>query len=175
MVTVNDQFPTNVTLKYIPYTKENAGITACANPIGLDLSKFADAKIIVTAAPGAFTPTCTENHIPDYLKHADDFKAKGIERVIVLTANDPFVNAAWAKAIGYNDESNYFVFATDPNTELSSQLGEDFTEDLRSAGFGLRTARYAAIVDKGKITFLQGEKELAYTDKSSAQTILERL
>lgn len=174
-IKVNDKFPTDVTLKYIPYTKENDSIVACANPIGLSLSKFADQKIILTSFPGSFTPTCTEQHIPDYLEHAKEFKAKGVDRVVAISANDPFVNAAWSKALGNKDEENYFIFATDPNAQLSKELGEEYVADLTSAGFGVRTARYTAIIDKGVITFIKIEDGNGFGDATSAKTLLSNL
>ncbi|KAK6464255.1 alkyl hydroperoxide reductase [Scheffersomyces coipomensis] len=175
-IEVNEKFPTNVNPKYIPYSKANDHITACANPIDLNLAKeFAGKTVVVTAAPGAFTPTCTEQHIPDYLKHLQDFKDKGVDKIIILTANDPFVLAAWGKALGYKDEENYVVFATDPLAKISKELGESYVEDLSSAGFGIRTARYAGLVVDGTIKFLENEESLGFTDISSASNILEKI
>ncbi|RCK58932.1 putative peroxisomal peroxiredoxin [Candida viswanathii] len=170
------QFPTNINPKYIPFSKENSGVLTCGNPIDLNLKDlFKDSTVVVTGAPGPFTPVCSEQHIPDYLKHLKDFKDKGVKKVVVLTANDPFVMAAWGKALGYTDEENYIIFATDPNAEISKELGEDFVVDLSSAGFGLRLQRYAALVVNGDITYLKSEKDLGFTDISSAETILKKI
>lgn len=173
---MSDKFPTDIKLKYVPYSTEKDSLIACGNPIDFDLAKeLPGKKIVLTAAPGAFTPTCTEEHIPDYLKHLKDFKSKGIDRVVVVTANDPFVNAAWAKALGYKDESNYVVFATDPNAALSKELGDNYVVDLSKAGFGVRTNRYTSIIDDGKVKFLENEDGGGFTKISSASTVLNKL
>lgn len=170
------QFPTNVTPKYIPFTKEKSEIGACGAPADLDLKELFDKNtVVITGVPGAFTPTCSEQHIPDYLKHLEDFKAKGVKKVIVLSANDPFVMAAWGKALGYTNEENYVVFASDPNGAISKQLGEDYVVDLSAVGFGLRLQRYACVVKNGEITYLKGEEELGFTEISSAETVLKKL
>ncbi|KAK6200168.1 alkyl hydroperoxide reductase [Scheffersomyces amazonensis] len=175
-ITVDDKFPTSVNPKYVPYAKANDHLTACANPIELNLAKeFAGKTVVVTAAPGAFTPTCTEQHIPDYLKHLQDFKDKGVSKIIVLTANDPFVLAAWGKALGYKDEENYIVFASDPLSKISKSLGDSYVEDLSAAGFGVRTGRYVVIVKNGVIDYLANEDGLGFSEISSANTVLERL
>lgn len=173
---MSQSFPTKVNPKYIPYNKVNDSILACVAPIELDLAhEFKDHKVVVTAVPGAFTPTCTEQHIPDYLKHLEEFKAKGVHRIIVLSANDPFVMAAWGKALGYRDEENFVIFATDPNAVISKELGDNYVADLSNVGFGLRLQRYASIVENGDIKFLENEDSLGFTEISSAKNILERL
>lgn len=168
-------FPTDIKLQYVPITKENKSVLSCTGPTQLDLSKeLPGKKVVVTAAPGAFTPACTEQHIPNYLQHLNDFKAKGVDRIIVLTANDPFVNAAWGKALGNTDDSNYVIFASDINAELSKKLGDEYAADMSKAGLGIRTGRYAAIVDDGKITYLGNEDTLGFTEISSAKTLLNK-
>lgn len=129
----------------------------------------------ITAAPGAFTPTCTEQHIPDYIKHIKDFKAKWVPRIIVLTSNDPFVLSAWPKALGYKDTENYVIFALDPNCEILSSLGEDFVVDTSGTGFGKYTARWVRIVDDGKVSFIGNEKGMGFSDSSSAETVLTQM
>lgn len=175
-ISVGDAFPTDITPKYIPYSDKQSGVAACGAPQPLDLAKeFAGKKVVITAAPGAFTPTCTELHIPDYLKHADQFKAKGVSRVIVLTANDFFTLSAWSKVLGNKDPENYVVFATDPNVELLTKLGPDFIADLSSAGFGTRTSRWTVLVDDGKVKFIGTENGLGFSEISSAETILSKI
>lgn len=132
-------------------------------------------KVIITGAPGAFTPTCSEQHIPGYIADAKKFKAKGVDKIIVLTANDPFVNAAWGKALGYKDEENFIIFATDPEGSLSKELGDNYVVDLSKVGFGLRTNRYAAIVEDGKVQFLENEEAGGFTDITKADELLQRL
>lgn len=169
-------FPTDVTLKYVPLTKANKSVLACAPGIPLDLKKVLPGKtVVITGAPNAFSPACSEEHIPDYIKHIDDFKAKGVDQIIVLTANDFFVNSAWGKALGYTSEENYIIFASDFESNLAKKLGDNFVTDLSAAGLGVRNNRYAAIVKDGKIVYLESEGTLDYTPISSAATVLEKL
>lgn len=174
----DDKFPTSVVLKYIPYSNKNKDITACANPIDYDLSKeLPNRKVVITSAIGAFTRPCTEEHIPTYLKHINDFKKKGIDQIVILTSNDAFVNSAWGKALGYRDEDNYVIFASDPNAQLSAALGDNFVADMSSLGIGLgiRTNRYAAIVVDGQVQYLESEEGGEFTDRTDALSLLERL
>lgn len=175
-IKVGDSFPTNTPFKYVPYSKEHGEIAACSNPIAYDLAKeLPGKKVVITAAPGAFTPTCTEQHIPSYIKNVEKFKAKGVDKIIVLTANDPFVNAAWGKALGCTDEENYIIFATDPLAKVSGELGDDFLVDLSAAGFGLRTGRYAVVVDNGKVKVIATEASGGFSEISDPKTILSQL
>ncbi|ODV81577.1 Redoxin [Suhomyces tanzawaensis NRRL Y-17324] len=176
MSSSGDTFPTDVKLQYVPYTKEHAEIVSSSKPVTLNLSELLPGKTVVfTSAIGAFTPPCTENHLPTYLNNVSKFKKKGVDRIVVLTINDPFVNSAWSKALGYKDEENYVIFATDPKAELSGKLGDNFVADLSSEGLGTRSSRYAAIVDDGHIVYLESEDGGAFTERSHASSLLERL
>lgn len=169
--------PTDYKLAYIPNTPGSQSVVACGNPIELDLKKeLAGKKVIITGTPGAFTPACTEQHIPDYLSHLKDFKAKGVSKVIVITANDPFVLSAWGKALGYVDDENYFVFASDYNAQFAKALGGDsYALDLAKAGLGTRVVRFTSIIDDGKVVFLESEGGLDFTEISAAKTVLDKL
>lgn len=152
-VKVGDKFPTDVKLQTIPYAEENSGILACSIPTVYDLSKKLPGKTVVfVAVPGAFTPTCTADHIPPFVSRIGELKAKGVDDVVVLSANDAFVQAAWGKALGVKGE---IIFASDPLAQLSGELG--LQKDLTGAGFGIRTSRYAAIVVDGVIKYLEEE------------------
>ncbi len=85
--------------RYIPYTDEKAEITACGMPQPYNASKeFADKKVVLFAVPGAFTPSCSVRHLPGYVEHWNELKGKGVDLVIVIAMNDPFVMSAWGKA-----------------------------------------------------------------------------
>ena len=91
--------------RYIPYTDEKAEITACGIPQPFNASKeFADKKVILFAVPGAFTPSCSVRHLPGYIEHLDEVKGKGVDLVIVIAMNDPFVMSAWGKANGIKND-----------------------------------------------------------------------
>ncbi|VVT55357.1 uncharacterized protein SAPINGB_P004556 [Magnusiomyces paraingens] len=152
-LSVGDQFPSGVKFTYIPYSPDLEGVTACGIPIAYDTEKeFPSKKVVIVSVPGAFTPTCTANHIPPFVEKIKDLKSKGADEIIVLSANDPFVQAAWGKALGGYKQ---LIFASDGNAAFSKAIGKSV--DLSSKGFGIRTARYAIIVDHGKVTYIEQE------------------
>ena len=167
-----DSFPSGVKFTYIPYKPETEGITACGIPIVYDTDKeFPNKKVVIVSVPGAFTPTCTANHIPPYIQKISELKSKGVDQVIVLSANDPFVQAAWGKALG-GYASHEIIFASDGNAAFSKAIGHSV--DLTSKGFGVRTARYAIIVDHGKVSYLEQEPSSDVT-VSGVEAILAHL
>ncbi|KAF5093758.1 hypothetical protein DV451_005149 [Geotrichum candidum] len=153
-LSVGDSFPPNVKFSYVPYTPENSDVlSACGIPTVYDTEKeFANKKVVIVSVPGAFTPTCTANHIPPFIQKVNEIKAKGVDDIIILSANDPFVQAAWGKALGGADK---LIFASDGNAAFSEAVG--LSVDLSSRGFGKRTARYAIIVDHNKVTYVEQE------------------
>ncbi|ODQ68418.1 Redoxin [Nadsonia fulvescens var. elongata DSM 6958] len=169
---VGDSFPSTV-FSYVPYAAESTGVTACGNPIPYDTSKkFQGKKVVIVAVPGAFTPTCTANHIPPYLSQVEKFKAAGVDQVIVLSANDPFVNNAWGKALNGIKEDNFVIFASDPNAKFSQSI--DRSLDLTDKGLGIRTSRYAIVVDNNKVVYNEQEPG-SDVSVSSAETVLSKL
>ncbi|ANZ74126.1 BA75_00895T0 [Komagataella pastoris] len=170
MVQVGDKFPTDVALTYIPWTPENSGVLACAIPIPYDLSKKLPGRtVVIVSAPGAFTPTCTANHIPVFIEKIDEFKKKGVDDVVVITADTAFANAAWGKALGAKDE---IIFANDPLAALSKELG--YLKTGAPASFGVRGARYAVIVKDGVVAYFGVETSSGVT-VSGADAVLEAL
>lgn len=118
------------------------------------------------AQPGAFTPTCHVNHIPAFIKQANDFKAKGYE-VYIIAANDAFVMSAFGRVSGAKEGVH---FATDAGLALSQALGA--TVDLTARGMGVRTGRYALIVDDLKITHFANEPNPGEVTVSGADAVL---
>lgn len=158
MVKSGDQFPRGVKLAYIPYDEELAKSGACGVPRPLNLDTLLDKRFLIVSVPGAFTPTCSENHIPPFLEHLGDLKKK-IDEIIVLSANDPFVLNAWSKNLkAYNGNVK---FASDPNAQFSKSLG--LSADLTSRGMGVRTMRYAMLVNNGKIEYVGVEDKPGVT------------
>lgn len=119
--------------------------------------------------PGAFTNTCTNNHIPDYIQKANEFKTKGYE-VYVISANDPFVMSGWGRVMGGREDTH---FANDADLAFSSGLGA--TIDMTSKGFGVRPARFALIADNLKITSFKVEGSPGEVTVSGAASVLEQL
>jgi peroxiredoxin len=130
---------------------------------------FAGKKVVLFAVPGAFTPTCSEQHLPGYIAKADEIRAKGVDDILCVSVNDAFVMDAWGKDRGVGDK---VTLIADGNAELAKALGLDF--DGSEIGFGVRAQRFAAIVEDGVVTKLAVEKPMAF-EVSSAEAILEAL
>lgn len=168
-LSVGSNFPDSIEFQYIPVdlsTLKQENALACAKPFPLKvdtlLSKLStDGKLLIVSVPGAFTPTCTENHIPPYLTaaHLTALKSKNVETLIILSANDAFVLNAWAKlllqASDITDASDKFpkiIFASDPLAKFSADNGLS----LDAGGLGIRTNRYALVVDSAKKVVYHG-------------------
>ena len=130
---------------------------------------FGGKKVVIFAVPGAFTPTCSEQHLPGYIAQADAIRAKGVDDILCVSVNDAFVMGAWGKDRGAGDA---VTMIADGNGDLSKALGLDF--DGSGIGFGIRSQRYAAIVEDGVVTKLAVEEPMKF-DVSSAEAILAAL
>lgn len=130
---------------------------------------FAGKTVAVFAVPGAFTPTCHNDHVPGYLGELEAFKAKGVDTVACLAVNDVFVMDAWSKATGADGK---IVFLADGNGEFVKAAGLDL--DLTAGGLGLRSQRFSMLVKDGKVEVLNIEKDTSL-DVSSAANLLDSM
>ena len=130
---------------------------------------FGDRKVVLFSVPGAFTPTCSAQHLPGFVQNADAIKAKGVDEIVCIAVNDAFVMDAWAKS--QNTGSSVTLLA-DGNGEFTQALGLG----LDGSGFGLgqRGQRFAMVVEDGTITHLAVEAPGAF-EVSSAERILAAL
>jgi alkyl hydroperoxide reductase 1 len=167
-IKVGDTIPKG-TFTYIPHTPELENKLACGVPAKLSTDEWKGKKVVIFAVPGAFTPTCHINHLPPYLEKYDEFKAKGVDVIAVVAANDVFVMSGWARFEGLGDK---ILALSDTNLEWSKSLG--LTLDLSAHGLGWRTARYAIILDDLKVTFVDVEPGAGVT-VSSAEHVLSKL
>ena len=126
-----------------------------------------DRNVILIGIPGAFTPTCTEKHLPGFVKNENSFYKKGIQEIICMSVNDPHVMSAFADFVNF--EGSKITMASDPFGEIAEQLGL-----LTDMGIlGKRSKRFAAIIKKGKIVdMVVDERDL---DVSSAENCLKKL
>lgn len=131
---------------------------------------FAGKKAVLFAVPGAFTPTCHRNHLPGYLNNLDALAAKGVEVVAVTAVNDPFVMNAWAEATGAKDK---IEFLSDGNGDFAKAIGLDL--DASGGGLGLRSKRYAMVLDDMVVSHLAVEDSPGKADLSSAEKTLAAL
>ncbi|MBW7471648.1 peroxiredoxin [Marinobacter sp. M216] len=128
---------------------------------------FAGKKVVVFAVPGAFTPTCSAAHLPGFVVNADQIKAKGVDSIVCTSVNDAFVMDAWGKA----SNAEEIVMLADGLAEFATAVG--LTQDRTATKMGIRSQRYAMIVDDGVVTWLEvDEKGL---EKTSAEAILAAL
>ena len=129
---------------------------------------FGGKKVVLFAVPGAFTPTCSQAHLPGYVANADGIKAKGVDSIVCVAVNDAFVMDAW----GADGNAEELVMAGDGNGEFTAAIGLEM--DGRGFGLGTRSERYAMIVDDGVVTKLAVEAPGAF-EVSKAEAILEAL
>lgn len=130
---------------------------------------FSGKKVVLFALPGAFTPTCSAKHLPGFIRQADEIKAKGVDTIACMSVNDAFVMDAWGKDQGVDDK---VMMLADGSGEFTKALGLEL--DLTGRGFGVRSDRYAMVVEDGKVTLLNREEPGAF-DVSSAEKVLEKL
>lgn len=126
-------------------------------------------KVVLFAVPGAFTPGCSKIHLPGYVKNAGELLAKGVTRIACVAVNDPWVMDAWGKDQGTGDK---ILMLADGNAEFTRAMGLEW--DGAVAGLGVRSQRYAAIVEDGIITELAVEPKPG-VDVSSCESILQRI
>lgn len=129
---------------------------------------FSGKKVVLFALPGAFTPTCSASHLPGFVASADKIKARGVDDIVCLSVNDAWVMDAWGKA--QNAEEIHMV--ADGSANFTQAVG--LVLDRTQAGMGIRSQRYAMVVEDGVVTALNVEEPGKF-EKSSAETMLSLL
>jgi peroxiredoxin len=130
---------------------------------------FAGKKAVLFALPGAFTPTCSAKHLPGYIQHAADFAEKGVEVIACLSVNDAFVMGAWGNSQGAGDK---VLMLADGNGDLTKEIGLEM--DGTKYGMGLRSQRYAMLLEDGVVKQLWVEEPGAFS-VSSAEHMLKQI
>ncbi|CAM5570553.1 Hybrid peroxiredoxin hyPrx5 [Mycolicibacterium aubagnense] len=131
---------------------------------------FSGKKVVLFGVPGAFTPTCNNNHLPGYLENRDAILSRGVDQIAVVAVNDPFVMGAWARFTGAEGK---ILFLADGSGDFAKAAGLDI--DLSANGLGLRSKRFSMIVDNGTVTALNIEGNPGQAVDSSAAKLLEQL
>ena len=131
---------------------------------------FSGRKVVLFAVPGAFTPTCSNNHLPGYLENRDAILSRGVDTIAVLAVNDVHVMTAWARFTGGEDK---ILFLADGSGNFVKAIGLD--NDLGAAGMGLRSKRFSMIVNDGKVEALNIEDMPGQAVTSGAAKLLEQL
>jgi peroxiredoxin len=162
MITVGQQLPNATIHEYLDVATEGCAI----GPNAFEVSKLtAGKKIVIFGLPGAYTPTCSAKHVPGYVAHAAELKAKGVDEVWCVSVNDAFVMGAWGKDQKVNGTVRMMA---DGSGELTKKLGLEL--DLTGRGMGVRSNRYMMIVDNGVVKHLavEGPGQFEVSDAASA-------
>lgn len=125
-------------------------------------------KVVIFAVPGAFTPTCHSAHVPSFIRTKADFDAKGVDEIICVSVNDPFVMKAWGEATGAAEAG--ITMLGDAESAFTTAIGMDFSAP--PAGLMARSKRYAMLVEDGKVTLLQEEESPGMCEVSAGEALL---
>ena len=128
---------------------------------------FNGKKVVIFAVPGAFTPGCSNTHMPGFVTKADEIKGKGVDDIVCTAVNDAFVMDAWQK----DQNADEITMLADGNAEFAQALGLDM--DASGGGMGTRSKRYAMIVNDGVVEYVGVDAK--GVEASSAETVLEKL
>jgi glutaredoxin/glutathione-dependent peroxiredoxin len=156
-IKVGDQIP-EVTLKWLtPSGMAEVNTT--------DL--FKGKKVVLFSVPGAYTPTCSKEHLPGFIARASEIKAKGVDDIVCLAVNDPFVMHAWGNEQGAEGK---VTMLPDGNGTLTTALG--LTQDISVAGLGVRGKRFSMLVDDGVVKSLEVEEGKGVTVSGADQCLV---
>ncbi len=143
------------------------GVMTDAGPGAVSTDEFfGGKKVILVSVPGAFTPTCSMNHLPGFVEHADEILGKGVDTIACMAVNDVFVMDAWGKDRGVGDKVSMLA---DGNGEYAKALGLEM--DGTAFGMGMRGQRFAIVVDDGVASHVAVE-EAGKFEVSSAEAVL---
>ena len=126
-----------------------------------------DRTVVLFGLPGAFTPTCSLNHLPGFLENRDAFSARGVDEIAVVSVNDHHVMGAWAKASGGEGKIR---FLADGNAAFTKAIGLDV--DMSGGGMGIRSRRYSMLIKDGTVVQLNIEDKPGTADTCGAATLL---
>ena len=165
MLKVGDKLPSGTLYEYIEV--EGGGCTL--GPNAFDVAKeTAGKRIAIFGLPGAFTPTCSAQHVPGFVKLADDLRAAGVDQIWCISVNDAFVMGAWGREQQCGGKVRMMA---DGNGDFARATG--LTMDLTARGLGLRSQRYSMLVGDGVVRTLNVEAPGKF-EVSSAETLLEQ-
>ena len=125
-------------------------------------------KVVIFAVPGAYTPTCSAAHVPSFIRTKAEFDAKGVEEIICISVNDPFVMKAWGEATGATEAG--ITMLADPQSAFTKAIGLDF--DAPPAGLLARSKRYAMAVEDGIVTVLHVEESPGTCEATAGESLL---
>jgi peroxiredoxin len=138
------------------------------NPVKKNITGFfKDKKIVLFGLPGAYTSVCSAKHLPGYVETHEKYKKKGIDYIVCISVNDPFVMDAWGRSHNVGDK---IVMMADPFLNFTKSIGADIDKSAR--GLGIRSNRYTMLIDNLKVVKLQEEKDAGSCEISAAEIFL---
>ena len=138
-------------------------------PVKKNIENFLkNKKSVIFGLPGAYTSVCSAKHLPGYIKNSEKYKEKGIDQIICMSVNDPFVMNAWGKE---NNVGDKIIMMGDPFLNFTKAIGAEV--DKSGRGLGIRSNRYTMLVDNLKIIKIQEEKDTGSCEISAAENFLE--
>ena len=138
------------------------------SPVQKKIQEFLkEKKVILFGLPGAYTSVCSAKHLPGYIDNYDKYKSKGIDYIVCISVNDPFVMDAWGKSQNVGDK---IIMMADPFLEFTKSIGADVDKSAR--GLGIRSNRYSMLIDDLKVVKIQEEKDAGECEISAAQNFL---
>jgi peroxiredoxin len=165
-IKVGERLPGGQVQEYVEV--ETAGCSI--GPNRFDVDKLVKGKtIVVFGVPGAFTPTCSAQHVPGFLRHYDEFRSKGVDEIWCFSVNDAFVMGAWGRDQKTGDKIRMIA---DGSGDYTAKLGLEY--DLRAGGLGTRCQRFAMLVQDGVVKKLNVEAPGKF-EVSSAEAMLKQL
>jgi peroxiredoxin len=166
MIAVGQKLPNDTLYEFMNEESEGCSL----GPNAFEVEKIAAGKkIVLFALPGAFTPTCSAKHVPGYVEHYDAIKAKGVDEIWCVSVNDPFVMGAWGRD---QKVGKKIRMLGDGSAEFTKKLGLEL--DLIARGLGVRSDRYAMIIEDGVVKSLDREAPGKF-EVSDAASILKKL
>ena len=133
--------------------------------------KVKDRKVVIFAVPGAFTPTCHSAHVPSFVRTKDQFDSKGVDEIICVSVNDPFVMKAWGEATGATAAG--ITMLADAESAFTTAIGMNF--DAPPAGLMARSKRYAMLVENGVVKVLNAEESPGACEISAGEGLLDSM
>ena len=144
-------------------------IIEAGNPVQKNTHEFfKDKKVVLFGLPGAYTSVCSAKHLPGYVNMYQQYKDKGIDHIICVSVNDPFVMSAWGKE---NNVGDKIIMMGDPFLNFTKAIGAEV--DKSGRGLGVRSNRYTMLVDDMKVVKLQEEQDAGSCEISAAENFLE--
>ena len=139
------------------------------NPVKKNIQEFLkDKKVVIFGLPGAYTSVCSAKHLPGYVKMFEKYKEKGIDHIICISVNDPFVMNAWGKEHNVGDK---ILMIGDPFLNFTKSIGADVDKSAR--GLGIRSNRYTMLVDNLKVVKLKEEDDAGSCEVSAAENFIQ--